>query len=110
MSYFFAAIPFVADIVVARLRELRAAETRKRTREEARNTLEAYTYRVRDLLEKSEFTKAATKAELSAIGGLRDEVAEWLGDYAETASTKELKQKKADLEYVPALYSLVDVV
>jgi len=61
--------------------------------------LEAYVYKLRDLLDKEEWTKAATKAEFSALSAARDDASEWIGDFGESAVAKELKKKKTDLQY-----------
>lgn len=80
------------------LRELKAAETRKRNREEARNALEAYTYKLRDRLEQQVFQLHSTDEEINHIKTARDEVSDWLNDWAEQAPLKELKEKKRKLE------------
>ncbi|KAA1133378.1 lumenal Hsp70 protein [Puccinia graminis f. sp. tritici] len=80
------------------LRELKAAETRKRNREEARNALEAYTYKLRDRLEQQVFQSHSTEQETKDLKAARDEVSEWLNDWAEQAPLKELKEKKQKLE------------
>lgn len=80
------------------MRDLDTAETRKRDREEARNGLEAYTYRLRDQLESPAFVDASTEAERVQIRKKLEEASEWMWDQAETASTKELRSAKAELE------------
>ncbi|OAV98567.1 hypothetical protein PTTG_01803 [Puccinia triticina 1-1 BBBD Race 1] len=80
------------------LRELKAAETRKRNREEARNALEAYTYKLRDRLEQQVFQSHSTEKETNDLKSARDEVSDWLNDWAEQAPLKELKEKKQKLE------------
>ncbi|KAI7947975.1 hypothetical protein MJO28_009883 [Puccinia striiformis f. sp. tritici] len=80
------------------LRELKAAETRKRNREEARNALEAYTYKLRDRLEQEVFQSHSTEQETNELKSARDEVSDWLNDWAEQAPLKELKEKKQKLE------------
>lgn len=79
--------------------------TRKLAREEARNVLEAYVYRVRDLVEggsreSAAFLAASVEAERKAVRELQQKTAEWLFDDGEGAETKELKEKKRELEYV----------
>ncbi|MBW0474568.1 hypothetical protein O181_014283 [Austropuccinia psidii MF-1] len=80
------------------LRELKAAETRKRNRAEARNVLEAYTYKLRDRLEQEVFLNYSTEAEILSLKIARDEISDWLNDWAEQAPIKELKEKRAKLE------------
>ncbi|PLW23081.1 hypothetical protein PCASD_10514 [Puccinia coronata f. sp. avenae] len=80
------------------LRELKAAETRKKNREEARNVLEAYTYKLRDRLEQETFQLHSTEQEINDLKSTRNEVSDWLNDWAEQAPLKELKEKKQKLE------------
>ncbi|GAA5862035.1 hypothetical protein JCM8547_001565 [Rhodosporidiobolus lusitaniae] len=86
-----------------RLREAKASLQRKLAREEARNVLEAYVYRVRDLLEggnlESEaFVAASIESERKAVRDLNEKTSEWLWDEGEEADTKVLKEKKKELE------------
>ncbi|POY73017.1 hypothetical protein BMF94_3855 [Rhodotorula taiwanensis] len=86
-----------------RLRDAKSALTRKLAREEARNVLEAYVYRVRDLVEggsreSAAFLAASVEAERKAVRELQQKTAEWLFDDGEGAETKELKEKKRELE------------
>ena len=74
------------------------AATRKAAREEARNAIESYLYRVRDLVEEPAFTSVSKDAERSAISAKTDELAAWLGDEGETADTSTLKLRRASLE------------
>ena len=83
---------------MARLRDLDQAESRKRNREEARNGLEAYLYRLRDHLDAAEFMEASTEAERIKIRKQLDEANQWLWDAAETAPTKDLRSAKSELE------------
>lgn len=80
------------------IRELKAAETRKKNREEARNVLEAYTYKLRDRLDQGVYASYSLEAELQELHKARDEVSDWLNDWAESAPLKELKSKKTGLE------------
>ncbi|GAA5839170.1 hypothetical protein JCM9279_002616 [Rhodotorula babjevae] len=93
------------DLVDAkkRLRDAKSALTRKLAREEARNVLEAYVYKVRDLVEggsreSDAFVAASVKAEREKVRELQSQTAEWLWDEGEAAETKALKDKKRDLE------------
>lgn len=81
-----------------RLRDIDNAETRKRNREEARNGLEAYTYKLRDQLESAAFAEASTESERIAIRKKLEEANEWMWDEGETAPTKDLKSAKSELE------------
>lgn len=86
---------------VFRLREVKAAETRKLAREEARNVLEAFIYRARDLIEQPSFIESSLESERKTIKEKTETANEWLWDEADSAPTKDLKAKKADLECVP---------
>ncbi|BGP27455.1 lumenal Hsp70 protein [Rhodotorula toruloides] len=82
-----------------RLRDAKTALTRKRAHEEARNVLESYVYRVRDLLSHNEaFVAASVESERKAVKEAMERTAEWLWDEGEGAETKVLKEKKRDLE------------
>ncbi|WVQ70033.1 uncharacterized protein L199_008257 [Kwoniella botswanensis] len=86
----------------ARLQSIAAYESAKFAREEARNLLEGYLYRLSGLLSPDSDIKAlheyATQAERDKIRDLVDKTMEWLGDHAETADEKTLKGKRSDLE------------
>jgi hypoxia up-regulated 1 len=81
-----------------RLREAKAAETRKLQREEARNVLEAYIYKVRDLVEDVTFGESSQEHERKVIREKTEAANEWLWDEGESAATKELKAKKSEIE------------
>ncbi|CAH7667674.1 Hsp70 protein-domain-containing protein [Phakopsora pachyrhizi] len=80
------------------LRELKAAEVRKKNKEEARNALEAYTYKLRDRLEQKVFQNYGSEEEIKTLHETKDEISDWLNDWAEQAPLKELKEKKKKLE------------
>ncbi|KAG0144201.1 hypothetical protein CROQUDRAFT_80184 [Cronartium quercuum f. sp. fusiforme G11] len=80
------------------IRDLKAAETRKKNREEARNELESYTYKLRDRLTNSILIEFSTNGEIQNLTSTRDEVSDWLNDFGEIATIKELKSKKIELE------------
>ncbi|BGP19879.1 hypothetical protein JCM10213_008647 [Rhodosporidiobolus nylandii] len=86
-----------------RLRDAKASIQRKLAREEARNVLEAYVYRVRDLLdggsaESEAFGAASIDSERKAVRDLLEKTGDWLWDEGEQAETKVLKEKKRELE------------
>ncbi|KAM0747743.1 actin-like ATPase domain-containing protein [Meredithblackwellia eburnea MCA 4105] len=81
-----------------RIREIKAAETRKLAREEARNALEAYIYKVRDLGTQETFIASSIDSERKTIADKTEAANEWLWEEADAASTKDLKAKKSDLE------------
>jgi hypoxia up-regulated 1 len=73
-------------------------ERKKAAREEARNVLEAYLYRMRDTVEEGYFQKASKPAERSAIKGKLQELSDWLSGDGDEADTSMLKVKRASLE------------
>ncbi|GJE92876.1 HSP70-domain-containing protein [Phanerochaete sordida] len=101
-------MPSLAPMTVAekrtardRLRAIDLAEGAKRRHEEARNTLEGYLYRVRDLLEEkgeTPFRKCSKEQERSALGEKLDETFAWLAEHGEDASTSELIERRSALE------------
>ncbi|KAI0331368.1 actin-like ATPase domain-containing protein [Cubamyces sp. BRFM 1775] len=85
-----------------RLLAVDAEETTKRKREEARNTLESYIYKLRDLLEdessEAPFVKCSQTTERKAIAEKVDETLVWLQDHGEDADTIEYIDKRTALE------------
>ena len=85
-----------------RLIAVDAAEAAKRRREEARNGLEAYLYRLRDLLEdgdeSSPFEICSTEDERKAIGKKVHETLHWMSDEADHARLVDMLDKKDALE------------
>ncbi|UZJ55202.1 hypothetical protein CBS101457_004522 [Exobasidium rhododendri] len=76
------------------------SEARSRaTREEARNVLEAYVYRVRDLVEEEWFKKASRDEERKSIESKTKELSSWLSSAeGDKAVTSTLKLRKGTLE------------
>jgi len=84
------------------------AELTERQREEARNTLEGYIYRLRDLLDESAlsmtvFAEYSTPEERSKLFELVDQTSQWLNEESDKAQTAEFQQKKEKLQYVVRL-------
>lgn len=78
-------------------------EASKVLREEAQNTLEAYLYKLRDLLEDgpdSPFMKCSKPVERQAIEQKLAETISWLHEEGDTAETAELRVKRGALECV----------
>ena len=88
--------------IKARLASISAAEAAKAAREEARNILEGYLYKMSNLLDENADVKVlydfATKKEREEISKIVSSTFEWLSDHAETASEKELRGKRMDIE------------
>ncbi|KAH9921141.1 Hsp70 protein-domain-containing protein [Fomitopsis serialis] len=86
----------------ARLTVIDNEEAGKRHREEARNSLEAYIYKLRDLLDENNpdtpFVKCSQEAERKRIAENLKETAVWISDHGDDADTKELVAKRSALE------------
>ncbi|KAI0944585.1 hypothetical protein AcW1_002258 [Taiwanofungus camphoratus] len=85
-----------------RLLALDSEEAAKRRKEEARNTLEGYLYRLRDLLgdenPDTPFMKCSQELERNAIADKLQEVFSWMQEYGEDAEMVELLDKRSALE------------
>ncbi|KAI5456414.1 Hsp70 protein-domain-containing protein [Mariannaea sp. PMI_226] len=76
-----------------RLKAFAVSDKARLLREEALNQLEAYTYKVRDIIEGEEFIKASTEEVRTKLSEMSSEIGDWLyGDGAE-ATLDELKKK-----------------
>ncbi|KDE04159.1 hypothetical protein MVLG_05384 [Microbotryum lychnidis-dioicae p1A1 Lamole] len=88
-----------------RMREMKLAETRKLQREEARNILEAFLYKAKELITSSEFEGASQPHERKILEEKVASTNEWLWDEGDSAPTKDLKAKKAELDKLVKLVS-----
>lgn len=77
----------------ARIKSFEMSDKSRRAREETLNQLEAFTYRVRDLLESESFVATSTKKERAALEKKSGEVSEWLYEDGADASRDELKSR-----------------
>jgi hypoxia up-regulated 1 len=79
-------------------------EAVKQRREEVRNSLESYLYRMRDLLEDENsdtpFKKCSQETERTAIARKTEESILWLHDKGDYADTAQLLDKRNALEFV----------
>jgi hypothetical protein len=86
-----------------RLREVERDEATKRRREEARNSLEGYLYRVRDLLSDpnsdTPFMKCSQEEERKSLSEKVEETMSWLHDRGDLAETSQLYDKRNAVEY-----------
>jgi len=83
---------------VYRLKDLELAEAKKKKREEARNGLEGYIYKIRDLVDSAAFVEASTDNERSKLKQQLEENSDWMWSEGEAAATKDLRSKKTNLE------------
>lgn len=85
-----------------RLRVLDNEETAKNRKDEARNTLESYLYRMRDLLDDENrdtpFKKCSQESERQAIAEKLEDSFAWLHDRADVAETSQFLDKRISLE------------
>lgn len=92
----------LTPLTIRRLQALDGEEAGKRRREEARNNLEAYLYKLRDLLEddntNSPFVKCSKDAERKRIADKLKETSAWLSDHGDDADTNALVAKRTALE------------
>ncbi|KAF4967523.1 hypothetical protein FSARC_4908 [Fusarium sarcochroum] len=81
-----------------RLKAFAASDKARIQREDALNQLEAYTYKIRDLLEGDAFSAASTEKERTKLAELSSETSDWL--YADGAEAKKdvLKSKLKGLK------------
>jgi hypoxia up-regulated 1 len=86
-------------------------EATKRRREEARNSLEGYLYRVRDLLSDpnagTPFMKCSQEEERKVLAEKVEETISWLHDKGDLAETSQLYDKRNAVEYV--VFSICDI-
>ena len=88
---------------MGRLSAIDHAEAAQRRREEARNTLEGYLYRLRDHLEEDEdsaFMRCSKEEERTAIREKLEETLEWMQVEADNADTFGFMDRRHSLEYV----------
>ncbi|KAH9062604.1 Hsp70 protein-domain-containing protein [Lactarius deliciosus] len=84
-----------------RLIKMEAEEAAIAAREEQRNILEGYMYKLRDLLDSDSqhtFVKYSQDSERRAIGRQLKEVSNWFNTHADEAQTKDFVEKRTSLE------------
>ena len=83
-----------------RIKAFEASDKARRQREDTLNQLEAYTYKVRELLEKEAFITASTAEERATLETKNNDASDWLyGDGAD-ASREELKKRHKELQNI----------
>jgi hypoxia up-regulated 1 len=76
-----------------RLKAFAASDTARLQREEALNQLEAFTYKVRDLVESEAFIAASTEEERQTLVGKSSEASDWLYEEGDAAKKDDFKAK-----------------
>ncbi|KAI0378346.1 actin-like ATPase domain-containing protein [Hypomontagnella monticulosa] len=89
-----------ADLTKAkeRIKAFELSDRSRRSREEALNQLEGFTYKVRDLLDSESFTAASTPEERAKLEKKASEASDWLYEDGVDASREELKSKLKGLK------------
>lgn len=86
----------------SRLRAIDLEEAAKNRKDEARNTLESYLYRMRDLLDDENkdapFKKCSKESERAAIAEKLEDSFTWLHDRGDIAETSQFLDKRISLE------------
>lgn len=90
------------ELIAGRLTSIASFEKAKSAREEARNLLEGYLYRLKAYLDPESEHKAlhefSTSSEKAALTQGLESAFEWLNEHAEGAAEKELRSKRTTLE------------
>lgn len=82
---------------------MEAEEAAIAAREEQRNIIEGYMYKLRDLLDSDSqhtFVKHSQESERRAIARQLKEVSNWFNTHADEAQTKDFIEKRSSLECV----------
>lgn len=89
-----------ADKAIAkkRITELDLQDNKKKLREESRNALETFVYRVQDFLYHDVVEVVATKSEIEKFRERLSEVSDWLYDEGEHADTPTYTSKLKELQ------------
>lgn len=80
-----------------RLKAFATSDRQRKLREEALNTLEGYTYRVRDMLESVSFISASTEEFRTTLNEKTSEISDWLYDDGADAPRDELQKRLKEL-------------
>lgn len=81
-----------------RLKAFAKSDAARMQRSEAHNSLEGFTYKVRDLLDSETFIAASTEAERKKLEEKSSAASDWLYEGGSDASTEELKKRLKELQ------------
>lgn len=81
-----------------RLKAFAKSDAARMQRSEAHNSLEGFTYKVRDLLDSEIFIAASTEAERKTLEEKSSAASDWLYEGGSEASTEELKKRLKELQ------------
>jgi hypoxia up-regulated 1 len=76
------------------------SDLQRRTREEARNNLESFVYRVRDFLQNEVVLQVSTESQRAELSSKLSETSDWLYGEGEEAQTVEFKTRLNNLKFV----------
>eukprot|EP00842_Homolaphlyctis_polyrhiza_P004432 jgi/Hompol1/4990/HPOL_004075-RA len=88
----------------SRLAKMDEEDQKREEREAARNKLESFLYKCKELIWDDETEKYATETELEAFKTGVSETSEWLEDHSETAASSELTGKQTSLQKLRAKF------
>ncbi|RHZ78735.1 hypothetical protein Glove_156g20 [Diversispora epigaea] len=83
---------------IQKLREMDNSDRQRRSREEARNNLESFVYRIQDLLYDSDIIKVTTEKQRNELSLKASETSDWLYDEGEEASTDAFRMRLRTLK------------
>jgi hypoxia up-regulated 1 len=86
-----------------RLRTMDAADRQRRAREEARNNLESFVYRVQDFLQNEDVLYVSTDSQRAELSSKLSETSDWLYGEGEEAPTVEFITRLNNLKFVEFL-------
>lgn len=81
-----------------RLKAFGKSDAARMQRSEAHNSLEGFTYKVRDLLDSETFVAASTETERKTLEEKSSAASDWLYEGGSEASTEELKKRLKELQ------------
>ncbi|CAI2179762.1 6593_t:CDS:10 [Funneliformis geosporum] len=85
-------------VSIKRLRAMDASDLQRRVREEARNNLEAFVYRVQDFIENNEVILVSTDNQRAELKSKLSETSDWLYEEGEKAETEEFRMRLMSLK------------
>ncbi|GAA5804422.1 hypothetical protein HPULCUR_009915 [Helicostylum pulchrum] len=88
------------EIAKKRIAELDLLDSKKKLREETRNALETFVYRVQDFLYNDVVEVVATEAEIEKFREMLSEVSDWIYDEGEHADTHVYSSKLKELQSI----------
>lgn len=92
-------LPYIKPLFIfPRIAELDIKDSRKKLREESRNALETFVYRVQDFLYNDVVEIIATEADIEKFRERLSEVSDWLYDEGEHADTPLYTSKLKELQ------------